>query len=129
MAGVASVVLVICKPAFFRGTAGIDPLQSAANQAMEPKALGRIEPAGEVIDVGATMGDRLIKLTVKEGDAVKEGQPLAYLDSHALRKLEVEATAHELEQAKSRLAAEQALGRSTDRGGTASVIGGTRLAS
>ena len=76
---------------------------------MEPKALGRIEPAGEVIDVGATMGDRLIKLTVKEGDVVKEGQPLAYLDSHALRKLEVEATAHELDQAKSRLAAEQAL--------------------
>jgi HlyD family secretion protein len=108
LGGLAAVVWFVAMPAFFAGTASTGS-SSADSMLIEPKALGRIEPAGEVIDVGAMAGDRLIKLAVKEGDVVKEGQPLAYLDSHALRKLEVEAIAYELEQAKSRLAAEQTL--------------------
>jgi HlyD family secretion protein len=72
----------------------------------EPKALGRIEPAGDVIDIAAVMGDRLVDLTVKEGDRVTKGQALAHLDSQALRKLEVEATEDQLRETKARADAE-----------------------
>ena len=45
--------------------------------------MGRLKPVGEVIDIGAIMGDRLARLLVAQGDFVKQGQPLAELDSHA----------------------------------------------
>ncbi|MCX7595915.1 MAG: ABC exporter membrane fusion protein [Fischerella sp.] len=47
-------------------------------------ALGRLEPAGEVIHLSAPLaldGDRLAKWLVKEGDRVQTGQVLAILDS------------------------------------------------
>jgi HlyD family secretion protein len=80
-----------------------------APAAVEPRALGRIEPAGDVIDIAAVMGERLVRLAVKEGDAVKEGQPLADLDSHALRQLDVEASEGQIREAQARLAAEVAV--------------------
>ena len=52
--------------------------------------LGRIEPTGGVIDVGAIMGDRLGSLEVHEGKQVKKGETLAILESHDLRGLQVE---------------------------------------
>jgi HlyD family secretion protein len=72
-------------------------------------AQGRLEPAGEVIDIGAVMGDRLMSVAVREGDPVKKGAPLASLDSQELRKLEVEATENQLAEAESRREAELAL--------------------
>jgi HlyD family secretion protein len=72
----------------------------------QPKARGRIEPAGEVIDIGSVMGERLAILPVKEGESVKQDQPLAYLDSRDLRKLEVEAIEKEREEAGARENAE-----------------------
>ncbi len=48
-------------------------------------ALGRLEPAGEVVKISspsALGSSRVIKLLVKEGDAVKQGQVLAILDSY-----------------------------------------------
>jgi HlyD family secretion protein len=71
--------------------------------------MGRIEPAGGVIDVGAMMGDRLAKLLVEEGAQVKKGKPLAELESRALRKLEVDAAASQLRNAKGRFEIEQQL--------------------
>ena len=71
-----------------------------------PRAMGRLKPAGEVIDLGAVMGDRLARLLVAQGDAVKQGQPLAYLDSYALRQLEIEATETQLGEARERANAE-----------------------
>ncbi len=47
-------------------------------------ALGRIEPQGEVIKVASPSAlgtSRIIKLMVKEGDRVKQGQVIAILDS------------------------------------------------
>ncbi|MDJ0732468.1 MAG: ABC exporter membrane fusion protein [Nostocaceae cyanobacterium] len=47
-------------------------------------ALGRLEPAGEVISLSAPLaldGDRITKLLVKEGEKVKTGQVVAILDS------------------------------------------------
>jgi HlyD family secretion protein len=48
-------------------------------------ALGRLEPAGEVVKISspsALGSSRVIKLLVKEGDVVKQGQVLAILDSY-----------------------------------------------
>ncbi|MEG4025817.1 HlyD family efflux transporter periplasmic adaptor subunit [Microcoleus sp. S13C4] len=56
----------------------------AASQLTTVTALGRLEPRGEVIKVsasGATEGNRIDRLLVKEGDRVKTGQVIAILDS------------------------------------------------
>lgn len=45
-------------------------------------ALGRIRPAGGTIDVGADATRRVGNLLVTEGQKVKEGDVLAYLDNH-----------------------------------------------
>jgi len=48
-------------------------------------ALGRLEPQGEVIKVASPSAlgtSRIVKLMVKEGDMVKQGQAIAILDSY-----------------------------------------------
>ena len=48
-------------------------------------ALGRLEPQGEVIKVASPSAlgtSRIVKLMVKEGDMVKQGQVIAILDSY-----------------------------------------------
>lgn len=48
-------------------------------------ALGRLEPQGEVIKVASPSAlgtSRIVKLMVKEGDQVKQGQAIAILDSY-----------------------------------------------
>ncbi|BBC24484.1 ABC exporter membrane fusion protein [Pseudanabaena sp. ABRG5-3] len=48
-------------------------------------ALGRLEPQGEVIKVASPSAlgtSRIVKLLVKEGDTVKQGQVIAVLDSY-----------------------------------------------
>ena len=47
-------------------------------------ALGRLEPRGEILDVGAPAGSRISRLgkDTEVGKWVTEGTPLAYLDSH-----------------------------------------------
>jgi HlyD family secretion protein len=97
------------------GRTGTGASASRADAGAEEKksvvGMGRIEPADGVIDVGATMGDRLghILEKVKEGAQVEEGQPLAELESRPLRKLELDAAAGQLKQAEARLAAEAKL--------------------
>jgi len=96
------------------GSATDSPPQGS--QAGEPTAgqlghetvvgLGRIEPAGGVIDVGAMPGDRLGSLLVEEGAQVEKGTRLAELESRELRKLELEAATTQLEQAQGRLGVE-----------------------
>ena len=71
--------------------------------------MGRIEPVGGVIDVGAMMGDRLGRLLVEEGTQVEKGAPLAELESRALRQLELEAATTQLQNAEGRLDVEQRL--------------------
>ncbi|MCY7332403.1 MAG: ABC exporter membrane fusion protein [Pseudanabaena sp. CAN_BIN31] len=54
-------------------------------QAKAISALGRLEPQGEVLKVASpsTLGtSRIVKLMVKEGDMVKQGQVIAILDSY-----------------------------------------------
>jgi len=84
---------------------------SDAQQKETVVGMGRIEPADGVVDVGATVGDRLGRIleTVEEGAQVDKGQSLAELESRPLRKLELDAAAGQLKQAEARLAAEAKL--------------------
>jgi HlyD family secretion protein len=58
---------------------------STKDQPKAISALGRLEPQGEVIKVAspsALGSSRIVKLMVKEGDVVKQGQVIAILDSY-----------------------------------------------
>jgi HlyD family secretion protein len=85
------------------------PPASAQHSGEAVVALGRIEPSRGVIDVAGTVGDRLAVLRVAEGDLVDKGQPLAELESRALRKLELDAATGQLQNAEGRLAVENQL--------------------
>jgi HlyD family secretion protein len=54
-------------------------------------ALGRVTPGRAVISVAAEPGSRVLKLEVTEGQKVKAGDPLAYLDTYQLRLAERDA--------------------------------------
>lgn len=55
------------------------------NSSTTISALGRLEPQGEVIKVASPSAlgtSRIVKLLVKEGDVVKQGQVIAIIDSY-----------------------------------------------
>jgi HlyD family secretion protein len=74
------------------------------------KALGRLEPEGGVIAVGAVAGDRLERLVVHEGQQVKAGDELALLASYPMRLKEKELAEAQLKEARDRGAADLAYG-------------------
>jgi len=78
----------------------------ASTEGVQVRALGRIEPAGGVIDLRAAMGDCVSSVSVEEGQEVAKGQELARLDSYALRQLEVESLEKQREEARQRGEAE-----------------------
>jgi len=87
--------------------------ESAAQSATEVpvsrnvSALGRLEPATEVIQVAAPMaldGDRLAELQVKEGDRVEEGQVIAVLGSRDRLQDAVRQAEERVRSAQARLA-------------------------
>lgn len=58
---------------------------SGKEQPRAISALGRVEPQGEVVKVASPSAlgtSRIVKLMVKEGDMVKQGQVIAILDSY-----------------------------------------------
>jgi len=74
-------------------------------------ALGRLEPKGELIDIGApgnynTVLDRLV---VDEGQEVKGGDTLAYLETYAVRTAEKNQIKSELREAIATRYAETAI--------------------
>ncbi|MBD1868659.1 HlyD family efflux transporter periplasmic adaptor subunit [Cyanobacteria bacterium FACHB-471] len=73
-------------------------------------ALGRLEPEGEVVNVSGPQGDRISELLVAEGDYVRQGEILAYLESHEERLAERNYAASQLAEAQTRLAAEAQYG-------------------
>jgi HlyD family secretion protein len=74
-------------------------------QRVEVVALGRLEPQGEVIRVGGPNGERIRQLKVAEGDIVKKGVVLAYLESYAERLAERDLVASQVIEAEQRLKA------------------------
>ena len=81
------------------------PISPQPSRSLSVSALGRLEPAGGVINLGVPPGDGLHELLVKEGDVVKAGQVLARLASYPDRLAERDLAASQFEEAKARLAA------------------------
>lgn len=71
-------------------------------------ALGRLEPAGEVITISASSSsnnsDRIAQILVEEGDKVQEGQILAILNSRNRLQAAVEEAKANVYSAQARLA-------------------------
>jgi HlyD family secretion protein len=89
------------------------PGNKEAKQPPAVAALGRIEPASEIINVHAGFSpDRLESLFVARGDLVKKGQVLGYLGSHAEQIAQQDMFRAQLEEAKQRLKTELQLDRS-----------------
>lgn len=74
-------------------------------QRVEVVALGRLEPQGQVVRVGGPTGERIQRLTVKEGDRVKQGAVLGYLESYSERLAERDRAASQLVEAQQHLQA------------------------
>jgi HlyD family secretion protein len=71
-------------------------------------ALGRVVPGREVFSIAAPQGNRILRLSAKEGQTVKSGEVLAELESHTLNLAEREAARVALEETRARLIAETA---------------------
>jgi HlyD family secretion protein len=74
-------------------------------QRVEVVALGRLEPQGQVVRVGGPTGERIQRLTVKEGDRVAKGAVLGYLESYPERLVERDRAASQLVEAQQHLQA------------------------
>ncbi|NJR54309.1 MAG: HlyD family efflux transporter periplasmic adaptor subunit [Acaryochloris sp. CRU_2_0] len=87
---------------------------STQNATVKPRkinALGRIEPAGQVVQVSGPTGERILRLLVKEGQQLEKGQPIAFLESYPERQAEVKLAASQLLEAHHRFIAERDLGQ------------------
>lgn len=73
-------------------------------------ALGRLEPRGEVIRVGGPVGERIGRLEVAEGDYVKTGDALAYLESYEERLAERNYASSQVTEAQAQLRTETQFG-------------------
>lgn len=66
-------------------------------------ALGRVVPRGGIVDLGAIAGNRVAELLVGEGQDVKAGDPLVYLQDHPLRQTELEYAQQQSQEAQEKL--------------------------
>jgi HlyD family secretion protein len=71
-------------------------------------ALGRVTPGRAVISIAAQPGSRVLKLEVADGQKVKAGDVLAYLETFTLRSAERDAAKVALGEARERLETETA---------------------
>ncbi|MBE9179048.1 biotin/lipoyl-binding protein [Oculatella sp. LEGE 06141] len=86
-----------------------DPSQfvDSMPQTKHVTALGRLEPASEVVQVSAPLaldGDRVAQLRVQLGDRVEAGQIIAVLDSHQRLQAAVQEAQQQVQTAEWRLA-------------------------
>jgi HlyD family secretion protein len=88
---------------------------SSSPQRVEVAALGRIEPRGEVVRVSGPSTEILGRLEVKQGDAVRAGSILGYLESYGERKAERDVAASQLAEAKQKLQATTQYGQAQIR--------------
>lgn len=79
-------------------------------QQVQVVALGRVEPAGRVVDVVPGENGRLSRLQVEEGDRVEANQIVAYLDIYEVRLAERDYAASQLSEAQSLLNAQTQAG-------------------
>jgi HlyD family secretion protein len=82
--------------------------QSSANPHNPPQtrdivALGRLEPENRVVEIGVAGEERLQELLVKQGQFVKAGEVLAYLESYKTRVATRDHAASQLRDAEAQL--------------------------
>ncbi|MDB9528099.1 efflux RND transporter periplasmic adaptor subunit [Oscillatoria sp. CS-180] len=85
----------------------------APPQRVQVAALGRVEPAGRVVDVVPSENGRLSQLDVEEGDQVQADQILAYLDIYDVRQAERDYAASQLAEAQDLLVAQTQAGEAS----------------
>ena len=103
-----------------RSSLGLADQQTASALEQSPRdarpvtvaALARIEPVSEIVDVAAAIADRVELLMVKEGEIVKKGQTLAFLDSYDERRAERDHVTARLAEAERLFATERMVGAS-----------------
>lgn len=83
----------------------------ASEKSQAISALGRIEPAGQVLQVSGPTGERVLRLLVKEGQQLDKGETIAFLESYPERQAEVKLAASRLLEAQNRFIAERELGK------------------
>ncbi|MEO0853466.1 MAG: HlyD family secretion protein, partial [Cyanobacteria bacterium J06648_11] len=69
-------------------------------------ARGRLEPEGGIVRVSGPAGERIGELMVREGDWVRQGEAIAFLDSYNERLSERDVAASQLADARRQLSAE-----------------------
>ncbi|MDF5706844.1 MAG: ABC exporter membrane fusion protein [Nostoc sp. S4] len=90
-------------------------------------ALGRLQPDGEVTSLNApnaNNGVRVEKLLVKEGDTVKAGQILAYLETYGRAKTALQQAVDQLQVSKAKLAQVRSGGKTGDIDAQKAAIAG-----
>ncbi|BDI16405.1 hemolysin D [Nostoc cf. commune SO-36] len=88
-------------------TPAANPSKAVTPAKVAVTALGRLEPEGEVTTLTAPTsnnGVRVERLLVKEGDAVKAGQTLAYLENYGRSRTALQQALDQLQVAKAKLA-------------------------
>jgi len=94
--------------------AGSTNAKDSAKGTVDPvHCLGKLEPEGEIIDVGAPTGSRIAKLAVHVGSLVKQDDPLAYLDSFEEMAAARDLAKAQLEEAEERYKAETSFADTT----------------
>lgn len=86
-------------------------------------ALGRLEPRGEVIKIGASgNSNRIAQLQVKPGDIVEKGQIIAVLDSRDRLEAELEQAKEQVQVNQAKLAQVKAGAKTGEIGAQQSTI-------
>ncbi len=115
MAGISCLAALVAGYALLvAGRQSAVATEAAAQAGSLPRrvhALGRLEPAGRIRQVGPSSGSdfaRVEKLLVTEGDNVEAGALLALLDHHPRRQAALAEAQAKLDEARARLAQIQA---------------------
>ena len=105
---IAFRLLLVCSLACALGGCGKQDAKSGARKKDGKSAVSAGSPGPGGWSIAAQPGSRLLKLEVRDGQKVKAGDALAYLETHPLRLAEREAAEVALKEARERLVAETA---------------------
>jgi len=106
LAFIAALLITSCQD-----STGTNPEAAAPAARRGVAALGKLEPKDRVIDISVSGDERIDRILVKEGQFVKAGEVLAYLQSFESRSAARDHAASLLEDAESRLHADTEQGQ------------------